>query len=69
MLIVRDSDDVWDSRDALWNAGYGYSVLDEPAAAAQFDLQSYQEMFSDWGWSGAPDKRPGWMEKSSDPKE
>jgi hypothetical protein len=61
MLIVRSYDDVREDASELLAAGYAYSVLDEPNAVEQFDLKSYQEMFADWGWSGAPDQKPGWM--------
>jgi hypothetical protein len=47
--------------EALLEIGYGYSVLEEPSAAAAFDLDSFKELFCDWGWSGPFDKKPSWM--------
>lgn len=48
MLIVSSSkgiSQVWDNLD------YGFSVLDEPHDKEEFDLDSFKEMFIDWGWS------------------
>src|ERR1700704_2972765 len=62
MLVVRGYDDVRENANVLLAAGYAYSVLDEPYAEEQFSLESYREMFSDWGWSGSPDQKPHWMQ-------
>jgi hypothetical protein len=32
-----------------------------PGEHEQFDLDSYAEMFAEWGWSRRPDERPAWM--------
>lgn len=36
--------------DELIQLGYGYAVLEEPMENEVFDLESYREMFKDWGW-------------------
>ena len=59
MLIVNSFDDLEGMASELVNNGYGYSVLDDPFT--EYDLRSYIEMFSDWGWIAA-DVKPEWME-------
>ena len=51
MLVVRKYDDVRPYAQRLVQDGYGYSVLDEPRSDETFDLDSFREMFRDWGWS------------------
>ena len=58
MLVVRNYDDVQPYTETLARAGYGYSVLDEPRVDEVFDLDSFQEMFLDWGWAGSEADRP-----------
>ena len=58
MLVVRRYEDVRPHAEQLAKAGFGYSVLDEPAEAEVFDLDTFQEMFRDWGWSGSEKGRP-----------
>jgi hypothetical protein len=58
MLVVHCYEDVRPYVDQLAKAGYGYSVLDEPREDEVFDLDSFQEMFRDWGWSGSEKDRP-----------
>jgi hypothetical protein len=61
MLLFRSYDHVRDFTQALSDGGYGYSVIDEPRPDEEFDLQSYEEMFRDWGWSGQLGDKPAWM--------
>jgi hypothetical protein len=61
MLLFRTYDEVRDSVQALLDMGYGYSVVDEPRPDEEFDLESFQEMFRDWGWSGKLGGKPTWM--------
>lgn len=51
MLVVCNYDEVQPYEDELAQAGYGYSVLDEPLANEIFDPETYKDMFIDWGWS------------------
>jgi hypothetical protein len=61
MLLFRSYDEVCNFTQALSKEGYGYSVIDEPRPGEEFDLESYEEMFRDWGWSGQLGIKPDWM--------
>ena len=61
MLIFRTYDEVKAHAEDLILAGYGYSVLDEPRPDECFDLESFKEMFTDWGWCGDAGSKPSWM--------
>ena len=61
MLVVSDYDDVKAHLAEITKAGYGFSVLDEPSPLEGYDLESYAQMFRDWGWSGVESQRPQWM--------
>lgn len=58
MLVVRSYEDVRPHAKELAKAGYGYSVLDEPRSDEAFDLDTFKEMFLDWGWMGPETERP-----------
>ena len=53
MLIFGSFDEVSPYVDELLRAGYGFTVLSEPYVGEQFDLDSYRNLFRDWGWSGS----------------
>ncbi|WP_250623309.1 hypothetical protein [Pinirhizobacter soli] len=61
MLVVSDYDEVKAHLVEITKAGYGFSVLDEPSPLEKYDLESYAQMFRDWGWSGIETHRPLWM--------
>jgi len=61
MLVVSDYDEVKAHLAEITKAGYGFSVLDEPSALEEYDLDTYAQMFRDWGWSGVETQRPLWM--------
>ena len=61
MLLFRAYDEIRDHVHELNNAGYGYSVVDEPRPDEAFDMTAFQEMFRDWGWSGQLGTKPAWM--------
>lgn len=61
MLIFESYDEISSFTKELLDAGYGFSVLDEPLPQEQFDLDSFKEMFIDWGWSGELGRKPSWM--------
>ncbi len=61
MIIVNSYDDLCGMAQELLRLGFGYSVLDEPLPAEEFDLESYVEMFSDWGWGNVNERKPDWM--------
>jgi len=62
MLIFEKYEDFCELAERLLDAGYGFSVLDEPGQQEEFDLQSFEEMFADWGWSGERHRKPSWMQ-------
>lgn len=51
MLIFSTHGDIETYEDELVKEGYGYTVIGEPGEQEEFDIQSYEEMFADWGWS------------------
>jgi hypothetical protein len=61
MLIFEKYEDVCQHSEAVQDAGYGYSVIDEPRPDEEFDLGSFQAVFRDWGWSGQLGDKPPWM--------
>jgi hypothetical protein len=52
MLIFNSYDALKTHAKELIEAGYGYSMMDEPSDADLFDLIELQEMFVEWGWHG-----------------
>lgn len=60
MLIVRSYDEVRDLLNELRQTGYGFSVLDEPLPSEDFDLDSFREMFMEWGWAAEQSWKPAW---------
>jgi len=62
MLVFERYDDAKRLADRLVEAGFGYTILDEPRADEVFDLESYAEMAADWGWSGPSDLKPTWFD-------
>jgi hypothetical protein len=61
MLVLSTYDAVRNLTDKLQEAGYGFSVLDEPDPREEYDLESFKAMFRDWGWAGDLGMRPNWM--------
>jgi len=61
MIVVNRLDELKGVESELVNIGYGYSVLDEPSASEEYELDSYVDMFSDWGWGLHNEPKPGWM--------
>jgi hypothetical protein len=51
MLVVGSFEEVEDYCGYLDSVGFGYSVLGVPGDNEVFDLESYREMFCEWGWS------------------
>ena len=52
MIIVTSFDQVKHHMEELLAAGYGYSVLSEPAPGEPLDLEEMKRMFRDWDWNG-----------------
>lgn len=61
MIVVNHLDELQGVASELLGLGYGYSVLDEPLTSEEFDLESYVEMFCDWGWGKTNKRKPNWM--------
>ena len=51
MLVFRPYDEIQEYAKELVQKGYGYTVIDEPRSDEAFDLDSFKEMFADWGWN------------------
>lgn len=49
MLIIASYDQVEQFVSQLSIMGYGFAVLDEPRPDEDFNLESFREMFGDWG--------------------
>jgi hypothetical protein len=62
--LVFDSTDVLDpeARRDLVAQGYSISTFSQPLPKEEeFDLESYAEMFSEWGWTSNEMQKPAWM--------
>jgi len=61
MLVVDDFDKVRQIEGELDDAGYGYSVMDEPKVDAPGVVEGYIEVLRDWGWAGPEQDEPKWL--------
>jgi hypothetical protein len=61
MLLFKSFNEVKRYAQELVDLGYGYAVVDEPRPDEEFELESFEEMFRDWGWTGAFGQKPKWM--------
>ena len=61
MLIFTNYEEIRYRTKDILEAGYGYAILAEPATCEVFDLESFVDMFRDWGWSGDIGCKPTWM--------
>jgi hypothetical protein len=52
MIVVTSFDQIRDHVQELVTTGYGYTTLSEPSQNESLDIESFKEMFRDWGWSG-----------------
>lgn len=61
--LVFDSADVIDAaaRRELVAQGYAISTFSEPLQNEEFDVDSYAEMLSEWGWTSNEKQKPSWM--------
>ena len=58
MLIFTDMAIAWSNRMAIRAAGYGYTVLEDRPIGHVLDMDSFKDMFRDWGWSGPAELKP-----------
>ena len=49
MLIFTDDEAIRGDQAELISLGYGYSTMSEPRCDENFDLESFQGLFTDWG--------------------
>jgi len=66
-MLVFTSDDHLspEVRERLRRADYGYSVIGALQVEQQFDLDSWREVFIDWGWNSKFGPKPKWMTEPS----
>lgn len=69
MLLLHSYADLQGYARETVAAGYGYSVVSDPLPGEQFELDSFREMFHDWGWGGDTNAKPKWMTKVSNGNE
>jgi hypothetical protein len=65
MLLVDNYDVLRPYISELIELGYGFSVVDEPRLNEEFEIESFIEMFTDWGWYGDLTKKPAWIKPKS----
>lgn len=61
MLLFTSFSEIRDYYESLLEQGFGFSVLTEPPPNEEFDIDTYREVFRDWGWSGEEDQAPSWL--------
>ncbi len=61
--VVFESLDACDAetRRELIDEGFSISTISQPSGNQEFDVDSYAEMFEEWGWTSNPLQRPDWM--------
>lgn len=64
-ILIFDWPDAVDAsaRRELKGMGLGATIFGEPSPKEEFDVGSYKEMFSEWGWTGRPGEKPSWMNR------
>jgi len=63
--LVFDSTPSPSVRSALDKEGFALSTFGQPSPEEEFDIASYEAMFTDWGWSGDEKDRPGWLREAA----
>ena len=61
MIVSQSFAEFRDYEDELIKLGYGLSTYYEPSSHEEFDVESYKEMFIEWGWNGDKAKKPDWL--------
>lgn len=61
MLIFTSYEEVSPFVNEIVNAGYGFSILDEPGDNEDYNKEEYMELLADWGWGGDDEGRPIWL--------
>jgi hypothetical protein len=60
MVVDPDWHTLSPVRTALFTGDYGYSAVN----ISGYALSAVVEILSDWGWTGAPDDYPAWLNRS-----
>jgi hypothetical protein len=61
-LVFRSQDEIDAGvRHQLMALGFGISTFPEPGPNEVFDIDSYKEMLSEWGWTSEGRNRPDWL--------
>ncbi|MBI3675174.1 MAG: hypothetical protein HY243_00970 [Proteobacteria bacterium] len=69
MLLVDSFSKIRNHTSAIEDLGYGFSTLSPPSDQDKYDIRIFEEVLSDWGWAGLPDRKPSWLKVSSDDTE
>jgi hypothetical protein len=64
-LIFRSNQYDRTTFGVLQSRGFACSSFDDPLESEQYDLQSYMDMFIDWGWTLDVHNTPSWMRLGS----
>ena len=61
MLVVREHEAIKHVLEELEKAGFGFSVMEDPADDEPFVVDSYVDVLRDFGWAGREAESPGWL--------
>jgi hypothetical protein len=65
MLVVFDYDQLKPYVQKIIENGYGY-VAQLGSSPGEYNRAAMVDILSDWGWSGAEDRRPLWLASGED---
>jgi hypothetical protein len=61
MLVISDYSVVSAYIEELELVGYGFSTLSEPSPKDIYKREEYIAVLMEWGWTGAEDEKPQWL--------
>lgn len=61
MLVLCDYALVKNRIDEIVQAGYGFSIFDEPTIEHGYSREVFIEVLTDWGWYGPVSEKPAWL--------
>lgn len=64
ILVDKDYASLRPHTQAIVKLGYGYST-ELGGSVEQYQRAEIIKTLSEWGWTGAPDKKPSWLSESS----
>lgn len=59
-IVSQSSDNFLALVEELGALRYGLSVYGEPSPNEEYDVESYKDMFIEWGW-GSKNEKPSWF--------